>query len=46
MEKPQIHFEDKVNNDFKEPFQPRIKYKHNLLKPLAVIPQETENGDM
>lgn len=44
LEKPQLHFKHKVNNDRNATFEPKIKYKYNLLKPLALITEEDENG--
>lgn len=44
IEKPQLKFKDKVNNDRNIPFEPRIKNKYNLLKPLALFLEEHESG--
>ncbi|KAF4528009.1 hypothetical protein B566_EDAN002192 [Ephemera danica] len=44
IEKPQIHFKDKVDNSFR-PFEPRIKEKPHSKKPLSLILELTENGE-
>lgn len=44
MEKPQLKFDDKVNNDPLVPFEPRIKHKYNFFKPLAITLQKSEDG--
>lgn len=41
-EKPQVNFADKVDNARNTPFVPRINYKHHLLKPLALLFEDTE----
>jgi len=40
MEKPQLKFTDPVDNSRTSIFSPKITYKHNLLKPLAVLYEE------
>lgn len=45
IEKPQLYFKDKVNNSRNVPFEPRIKNKYNLLKPLALFLEEDESGN-
>lgn len=43
IERPQSYFKDKIDNSQK-PWEPRLKYKHNLLKPLDIHLIESENG--
>ncbi|KAL7288501.1 hypothetical protein TKK_0017466 [Trichogramma kaykai] len=43
IQKPQINFEDKVDNSHK-PWEPRIKDKPNSLKPLALQTECGEDG--
>lgn len=43
IERPQISFPDKINND-ETPFVPRITYKPNSLKPLAILPEATTDS--
>ncbi|KAL0273633.1 UNVERIFIED_CONTAM: hypothetical protein PYX00_006263 [Menopon gallinae] len=44
IEKPQLNFSDKINNDRNIVFEPKIKYKHNMLKPLAITEEIDESG--
>ena len=44
VEKPQIFFNEKINNSKKEPFIPLIKDKPHSIKPLSIITSVDENG--
>ncbi|KAJ8973492.1 hypothetical protein NQ317_018765, partial [Molorchus minor] len=43
--RPQNFFKDKIVNNSKYPWEPRIKEKPNSLKPLAIFLEETTNGE-
>lgn len=43
--RPQLGFKDKIDNS-SEPFVPIIKEKPHSLKPLAIILEQTEYGEM
>lgn len=42
--RPQINFKVPVDNSATTPFEPRIKYKPNSIKPLAVLAEYAEDG--
>ncbi|XP_055903687.1 exosome component 10 [Eupeodes corollae] len=44
--RPQIKFKMTVDNSSKTPFVPQIKDKPNSLKPLAVLPEYDEDGNI
>lgn len=46
IEKPQLSFSDKIDNGRNTIFEPKIKYKHNMLKPLAITEEIDESGKM
>ena len=43
IRKPQLDFEDKINNF--DIFEPIIKFKHNSIKPLAIVKEYRQNGE-
>ncbi|XP_015174926.1 PREDICTED: exosome component 10 [Polistes dominula] len=45
IQRPQLTFKDKIDNSLK-PWEPKIKYKPNSLKPLAIYLEETEDGEV
>ncbi|XP_059611929.1 exosome component 10 [Phlebotomus argentipes] len=44
--RPQVNFKVPVDNRNSTPFEPKIKYKPNSLKPLAVLPEYGEDGNI
>ncbi|KAG4077921.1 hypothetical protein HA402_013855 [Bradysia odoriphaga] len=44
IQRPQVTFKTPVDNSNKTPFEPRIKYKPNSIKPLAVLPEYDADG--
>lgn len=44
--RPQISFKVPIDNSNGTPFEPRIKSKPNSLKPLAVLPEYGDDGDV
>ncbi|KAL9899558.1 exosome component Rrp6 isoform 1-T1 [Glossina fuscipes fuscipes] len=44
--RPQVKFQIPVDNKADKPFMPRIKDKPNSLKPLAILPEYDESGDV
>lgn len=44
--RPQIAFKVPIDNSNLTPFEPKIKYKPNSLKPLAVLPEYGQDGDI
>lgn len=42
--RPQINFKVPVDNSSSTPFEPRLKYKPHLLKPLAILAEYAEDG--
>lgn len=44
IEKPQLKFDDEVNNDQNIPFIPRINHKYNMIEPLKLT-LETNTDD-
>lgn len=43
VERPQIHFSERIDNSH-NPFIPKITEKPNSIKPLALLPEEHEDG--
>lgn len=46
IQRPQVCFKTPVDNSNKTPFEPRIKYKPNSIKPLAVLPEYDADGNI
>lgn len=46
IQRPQVCFKTPVDNSNKTPFEPRIKYKPNSIKPLAVLPEYDPDGNI
>ncbi|XP_075147723.1 exosome component Rrp6 [Haematobia irritans] len=44
--RPQVKFQIPVDNTADKPFMPRIKEKPNSLKPLAILPEYDETGNI
>lgn len=44
--RPQISFKVPIDNSNSTPFEPRLKEKPNSLKPLAILPEYGEDGDV
>lgn len=44
--RPQVNFKVPVDNRNSTPFEPRIKYKPNSLKPLAILAEYGEDGNI
>lgn len=44
--RPQISFKTPVDNSNNTPFEPRLKYKPNSIKPLAILPEYGDNGEI
>uniref|UniRef100_A0A1A9W6I2 Exosome complex component 10 homolog n=1 Tax=Glossina brevipalpis TaxID=37001 RepID=A0A1A9W6I2_9MUSC len=44
--RPQVKFQIPVDNKAENPFMPRLKDKPNSLKPLAILPEYDESGDI
>uniref|UniRef100_A0A1A9ULZ2 Exosome complex component 10 homolog n=1 Tax=Glossina austeni TaxID=7395 RepID=A0A1A9ULZ2_GLOAU len=44
--RPQVKFQIPVDNKADKPFMPRLKDKPNSLKPLAILPEYDESGDI
>lgn len=44
--RPQINFKTPVDNANNSPFEPRIRDKPNALKPLAILPEYDDDGDI
>lgn len=44
IQRPQVLFKTSIDNSNKTPFEPRIKYKPNSIKPLAVLPEYDADG--
>lgn len=44
IERPQAKFRDKIDNS-NMPWDPRIKEKPNALKPLAILLEQSEDGE-
>ncbi|KRT78455.1 hypothetical protein AMK59_8439 [Oryctes borbonicus] len=44
--RPQTYFKDKIDNSNNYPWQPRITEKPNSIRPLALILEETEFGEV
>lgn len=46
IQRPQVKFQIPVDNSAETPFLPKIKEKPNSLKPLAILPEYDEAGDI
>ncbi|KAJ6639352.1 Exosome component 10 [Pseudolycoriella hygida] len=46
IQRPQVSFKTPVDNSNKTPFEPRLKYKPNSIKPLAVLPEYDQDGNI
>lgn len=44
--RPQINFKTKIDNSNNTPFEPRIKDKPNSIKPLAILPEYGDDGNI
>ncbi|KAH8268017.1 hypothetical protein KR018_006364 [Drosophila ironensis] len=44
--RPQMHFKEPVDNSARNPFVPRLQEKPNSLKPLALLPEYDELGNI
>lgn len=44
--RPQISFKVPIDNSNSTPFEPRLKEKPNSLKPLAILPEYGDDGDV
>lgn len=44
--RPQINFKTPVDNSVNTPFIPQLKYKPHSVKPLAILPEYDEDGNI
>lgn len=44
--RPQVNFKIPIDNSNSTPFEPKIKYKPNSIKPLAILPEYGSDGDI
>lgn len=44
--RPQINFKTPVDNSMNTPFIPQLKYKPHSLKPLAILPEYDDDGNI
>lgn len=44
--RPQINFKTPVDNSTSSPFVPQLKYKPNSIKPLAILPEYDDDGNI
>lgn len=46
MTRPQLNFKKPIDNSSDKPFEPKITEKPNALKPLAILPEYDEDGNI
>lgn len=44
--RPQINFKTPVDNSANTPFIPQLKYKPHSIKPLAILPEYDDDGNI
>lgn len=44
--RPQVNFKIPVDNSNSNPFEPRLKYKPNSIKPLAILAEYADDGNI